>query len=147
MKFFSELSEKLSGTIIFLDIDGTLCGEAGTCPTPAALRTLERLAKNNEIVLCSNGKDLKRNRLMGKLCAVPYLDTRLQKPNKAIAQLVSNKKKKPLVVIGNLFLTDGRFAKNIGARFIRVKTLVGPKEPWYNHAFYWLDENIIARFV
>lgn len=147
MKLFSELTETITGAIVFLDIDGTLCGEGGTHPDPAALRALQRLSKKNEIHLCSNGKNLKRNRGMGKLCGVPYLDTRLQKPNKDIATLVSNKKKKPLVVIGNLYFTDGRFAKNIGARFIKVKTLLAPQEPALAHLFYWLDEKLIRFFV
>jgi predicted HAD superfamily phosphohydrolase YqeG len=147
MKLFSELTETPTNAIIFLDIDGTLCGEGETSPTPAALRALQRIAKKNEIHLCSNGKNLKRNRKMGKHCSVPYLDTRLQKPDKAIAALVTNKKKKSLVVIGNLYYTDGRFAKNIGGHFIKVKTLLAPNEPWPNRIFYWLDENIIAHFV
>lgn len=147
MKFFSELSEKLTGTILFLDIDGTLCGEGGTCPDPAALRVLQRLAKKNEIFLCSNSNNTKRNRSMGKLCGVPYLDTRLQKPSKEIAALVPNKKKKPIVVIGNLNYTDGRFARNSDARFIKVKTLLAPNESWLNRVFYWFDENLIRFFV
>lgn len=147
MKHFSELSEKLSGHIIFMDIDGTLCSEGGTRPTPPALKKLKQLAKKNEIHLCSNSPSKKRNHGMAKICGIPYLDTAFQKPSKEIASLVSNKKKKPLLVIGNLYSIDGRFAKNIGARFIKVKTLLGPKDSLPDRTFFWLDENLISRFV
>ena len=133
--------------MIFLDIDGTLCGEGDNKPEAAALKKLMQLSKKNEIFLCSNSNNTKRNRLMGKRCGVPYLDTRLQKPNKGIADLIKNKNKKPFMVIGNLFYTDGRFAKNIGAEFIKVKTLLGPNDSWLGRVFYFLDENVIARFV
>lgn len=147
MKFFSELTEKLKGAIVFLDIDGTLCGESGQCPDPEALRVVKKLAEHNEVYLCSNGRDSSRNRAMGKLCGVPYLETPLRKPSREIIDLVENKKKKPLVVIGNLNYTDGRFARNIGARFIKVKTVLGVNEGLLNKLFYWFDEHITIRFI
>ncbi len=147
MKFFSELTEEIKGAIVFLDIDGTLCGESGRCPDPEALRALQKLTKHNDVYLCSNGKDFARNRGMSKICGVPYLETSLRKPNREICDLVENKKKKPLVVIGNLNYTDGRFARNIGAKFIKVKTVLGPSEGLLNRLFYWFDEHITARFL
>ncbi len=147
MKFFSELTVKIKGTIVFLDIDGTLCGESGKHPDPAALKVLKRLNKTNEIYLCSNGKDLARNRGMAKLCGVDYLETHLRKPNPEILKLVSHKKGKPLLVIGNLNYTDGRFARNIGARFIKVRTVLGPSEGLLNRLLYWFDEHVIVHFL
>lgn len=147
MKFFSELDARIEGTVIFLDIDGTLTEEGSSQISGKVLRKINELKKKNELHLCSNSDNVKRNRKVAKTCGVPYLETKLRKPNKKLAALVENKKKNPLLVIGNLAIMDGRLAKNIGGTFIQVKTLIGAGEPWLNRVFYFLDAKIFSRFV
>lgn len=147
MKLFSELETSIEKNVIFLDIDGTLTEEGSDRINGAAMRKLNELKKTNNIYLCSNSDKVKRNRKVAKICGVPYLETLLRKPNKDLAGLVQNKKKSPLMVIGNLAIMDGRFAKNIGATFIQVKTLVGAGEPWLNKLFYFLDAKIFSHFI
>ncbi len=147
MKFFSELDASIGKNIIFLDIDGTLTEEGSDRINSKVLRKIAEFKKKNDIYLCSNSDNVKRNRKVAKICGVPYLDTPLRKPNKNLTGLVQNKKNRPLMVIGNLALMDGRFAKNIGGTFIQVKTLVGSGEPWLNRVFYFLDAKIFSHFI
>lgn len=147
MKLFSELDASIEKNIIFLDIDGTLTEEGSDRISSKVLRKLAEFKKKNDVYLCSNSDNVRRNKKVAKVCGVPYLDTPLRKPNKKLAELVKNKTKKPLLVIGNLAVKDGRLAKNIGGTFIQVKTLVGAGEPWLNRVFYFLDAKIFSRFI
>lgn len=147
MKLFSELDALIEKNVIFLDIDGTLTGEGSDRISGKVLRKLAELKKKNEVHLCSNSDKVSRNRKVAKICGVPYLDTPLRKPNKNLVGLVRNEKNRPLMVIGNLAVMDGRFAKNIGGTFIQVKTLIGAGEPWFNRVFYFLDAKIFSHFI
>jgi predicted HAD superfamily phosphohydrolase YqeG len=147
MKFFSELNTPFEGKLIFLDIDGTLTEEGSDKIKAPVLRKIKELKAKNELHLCTNSKDISRNRRVAKTCGVPYLETKLRKPNKKLLDLVGNEGGKPLLVIGNLAIIDGRLARNSGGDFIQVKTLVGRDESWIDKVLYLLDAKIFSRLI
>ena len=147
MEYFHDLKHFPTHSIVFLDIDGTFTGEGSWEVSETALEAIKRLKKTNEVYLCSNGKNEKRKAHFAKVVDVPLLKTSLRKPNKEIVLLVPNKSDKPLVVIGNLAFKDGRLAKNSGAQFIKVKTLLGPDDTLFSRFIYWIDDHLILPLL
>ncbi|OGJ42406.1 hypothetical protein A3J23_02200 [Candidatus Peregrinibacteria bacterium RIFCSPLOWO2_02_FULL_48_14] len=121
----------IKGFLIFLDIDGTLCTDGTTDVDEATLKQISRLKETNTLYLCSNKKNHPRNQAISDLIGIPYLKTKLRKPDPKILNLIKAPIKTPLLVIGDLFWTDGRFARKIGAKFIQVKSKTGTKDPWW----------------
>lgn len=147
MEYFHDLKHLPSQSVIFLDIDGTFTGEGSWDVSEEAFEALKSLKKRNEIYLCSNGKNEARKAHFAKVLGVNQLKTQLRKPDKNIASLVENEKNKPLVVMGNLAFKDGRFAKKIGAQFIKVKTLLGPDDTLFSRFIYWVDDHLLLPLL
>ncbi len=147
MKPFYRLS---TGTIhdhlIFLDIDGTLCSDGRMVLNASTLKTLRALKKNNIIFLVTNKKDHARNAIVSKVTGVPYLKTSYRKPDPRILQLVKPLPKYPRLVIGDLFWTDGRFARKIAARFIQVKAQTASTDAWWIKWAHRVDKFVSTFF-
>ncbi|OHC47303.1 MAG: hypothetical protein A2X69_06185 [Rhodobacteraceae bacterium GWF1_65_7] len=112
-----------SGVVIFLDIDGTLRPDGDQEMDQEVLNKLAELKAKNEVHLISNkGNNIK-------------------KPSREAAKGVDMAGKK-VIVIGDKFLTDGLFAKNIGAEFIKIKRKVSGKEPLFVKFTYLVDDFI-----
>ena len=123
-RFFSEIDvSDITDAIIFLDVDGTLTPDHNSAIPQNALRKITEVKQKNQVILLSN-RNLKFSH---------------RKPRKKILESI-NHKDKSLVVIGDKFLTDGLFAKNIGARFIKVRRLVAPQENILNRTIYFTDD-------
>jgi predicted HAD superfamily phosphohydrolase YqeG len=124
MKLFAELDpSKIKGYFIMLDIDGTLAHDRLSAVEEAIVKQVAALKKNNHIVLVSNRNDHNRNKKVAEMTKVDYLHTNIRKPSRRILKLIKNEGKRPLLMIGDKFLTDGLFAKRVGAKFIKVKRL------------------------
>mgnify|MGYP002813994512 CR=1 FL=1 len=67
-------------------------------------------------------------------------DTDLRKPSKNILELVDESPFKDKLVIGDKFLTDGLFAKNIGAEFTKVARIESENDRFYIKFLYWIDD-------
>ena len=130
----------LKGYTVFLDIDGTLINDDEYKLSEATLRKIRELEANNKLYLCSNSRNHERNRSVAKLSNTPYLDTDLRKPSKKILDLIEDTPFKELLVIGDKFLTDGLFAKNIKAQFIKVTRIESEKDRLYIKFLYWIDD-------
>jgi len=114
---------------IFLDIDGTLVPDKSLNFDNAVMRQLEKLKKNNRVFLCTNSNDKIRNNQIEKMLGLFIVTHNHKKPSsKIIRELGIDKENKNLLVIGDKFLTDGLFALNIGAQFIKVKRRLSGKE-------------------
>jgi hypothetical protein len=46
----------------------------------------------------------------------------------------------PIVVIGDKYLTDGRFANNVKATFVKVRRIIGTTEGLNVRIAYWIDD-------
>jgi len=140
MKLFAELNtDDLKGYLILLDIDGTLTHNRLSAMEHATIEKVKELKKHNTIYLVSNRNDHPRNKKVGERANVDYLETNIRKPSKKIIKLLENPSKKPFLVIGDKFLTDGIFAKRIGAKFIKVKRLTSYKDSILAQITYFID--------
>lgn len=144
MKTFQTLNPKrIRNHVIFLDVDGTLTHDGAVEVDARSLKIIEELKKGNTIYLCSNRKKHARNEAIALKADIPYLKTSMRKPNKKIIELIHQKDKKnqkEFLVIGDKWMTDGLFAKNIGAKLLMVKRLRSPKDWWPVKLSYWLDD-------
>lgn len=141
-KFFRELDAgAIKDYLIFLDIDGTIVEEKRSLVDEATARKIEELKRNNKIYLCSNKKKSDRNLVVSEFLKLPLLATPYKKPNKRMLDFISREDRgnRPLLVIGDRFLIDGLFARNIGSRFIKVKKMIPAKGNLIAKITYWLD--------
>lgn len=147
MKRFHEINEPIKSHIILLDIDGTITGEGDEDVPKESLQKIAELKQSNRVYFCSNGTNEKRKARLSKRCGLICLPNHWLKPDARIATLVENPKKHPFLVIGNLYCRDGKLAKNIGGRFIKVHTILGEKEAWIDRIFYKLDDVFLRFFI
>ncbi|HBI33700.1 MAG TPA: hypothetical protein DEA43_00285 [Candidatus Moranbacteria bacterium] len=119
---------EISNSIIILDIDGTIVSDSEYHIEEDILELISDLKKENTLYLCSNSKDSKRNTKIAEILNVPLINSPHKKPNKAIIDYINNEEKKNIIVIGDKFLTDGIFSKNINAKFIKVRRISNQKE-------------------
>jgi predicted HAD superfamily phosphohydrolase YqeG len=141
MQSFQNLNiSGLKGYQIFLDIDGTLVDDNEVELSEATMQKIRELEANNRLYLCSNSRNHERNRKVAELSGVKYLDTDLRKPSKKILELVDESPFKERLVIGDKFLTDGLFAKNIGAEFTKVARIESGNDRLYIKFLYWIDD-------
>ena len=120
-KFFEELDTPWQGAVIFLDIDGTLRPDGEKDMSPQVLIKLEGLKAQNAVRLISNK------------------GSKIKKPSRVVADGVDIDGKK-VIVIGDKFLTDYLFAKNIGAEFIKVRRKLSGHESFFVKFTYWIDD-------
>lgn len=138
---FSELNvEGLENHLIFLDIDGTLTNDNNHQLNNALLNKIKSLSVKNKVYFCSNKNNCDRNKSLSEKAGIPCLDNTHKKPSGKILELVENKDNWPILVIGDKFLTDGLFAKNIGAKFIKVKRITDQNDSVFNRALYFIDD-------
>ncbi len=119
-KFFEELETPWQGAVIFLDVDGTLRPDGVGEMSLEVLKKLAELRVKNEVHLTSNKEN------------------KAKKPSRKAASGVDLQNKK-VMVIGDKFLTDYLFAKNIGAEFIMVRRKISGRESWFVKLTYLLD--------
>ena len=143
MKLFKELDiEKITRYLIILDIDGTLINDNKHELDDETLDKINKLKQRNRIYLCSNSRNHDRNRKVASMANTEYIDTDLRKPSKKILKLIGHSPFKKRLVIGDKFLTDGIFAKNIKADFIKIKRITSKNDRLYIKFFYWIDDAI-----
>lgn len=148
---FEELNLNLEDRTIFLDIDGTLIADNSQLNfKPEVLNKINFLRQKNQIFLCTNSNDkIRSNKIEGAL-GLPIVTHNHKKPSsKIIKELGLDKENKNLLVIGDKFLTDWLFAKNIGAQFIKVKRKVSGQESILIKLINLADDLVwkIAKFV
>ncbi len=138
--FFRDLpTDTTRHSIIFLDIDGTIVVDGTSEIDPGALQTLARLREHNDVYLCTNGRDAGRNGLVENKTGLKVINGGLRKPSRKILGNIPGPITKPLVVIGDKYLTDALFAKRLKASFVKVKRLRG-SESFSIRISYVLDD-------
>lgn len=137
--------DSLRGYLVFIDIDGTLTVDGGSKVASPIQVWVKNLASVARVHLISNRKDHHRNTRIAQMLGVFYLETGLRKPNPEIFKQISGSFAIPCIVIGDKCLTDGLFAKKIGAKFLKVRRMVGPRESIFIRFLYFIDD--IAAFI
>lgn len=147
MPSFKELNiAGLKGFLIFLDIDGTLINDDAFELDAGTLAKIRELEMNNRIYLCSNSPNRERNLRVAGLSTLEYIDTDLRKPSKKILELVDHSPFKYRLVIGDKFFTDGLFARNIGAQFMKVRRIESEQDRLHVKLLYWIDD-LASRII
>ena len=147
MNLFNELNTvELRDFLILLDIDGTIINDNDHEVCEKNLKIINELKKYNQVYLCSNSRNRKRNIKVAELVNAEYIDTDLRKPSKKILDLIDHTPFSKRLVIGDKFLTDGLFAKNIKAEFIKVKRITSKKDRAYINFLYWIDD-LICKII
>jgi predicted HAD superfamily phosphohydrolase YqeG len=131
---------KITNYTILLDIDGTLTHDGSDDISEEVLAAIKELQETNKIYLCSNKKNHERNHKVAEQTGIPYLETDLRKPSKKILELLPKDSPKDLLVIGDKFLTDGLFAHNIKAKFLKVGRITSSSSTFFTKLTYLIDD-------
>lgn len=134
-------ASQLHGTCIVLDIDGTVAATNSIHVHPRAYQAVQKLKEYSIVVLFSNRCNSKRNHTVAETLGIPYLHTQHRKPFPQVVHSVSayNPKGLPVVVIGDLFLTDGLLALVSRSRYVRVKRITEKNTPLRSRLYFMLD--------
>src|SRR5690348_13147059 len=117
---FTELNPlAFEGAILFVDVDGTITNDRNPAFELSAKQQLRALGEHTLVYLCSNGrKNSDHLRELARETGSVYIETPYKKPDARILDLIPDRAGKRLIVIGDKYLTDGRFGKNIGALYV-----------------------------
>lgn len=117
---FEDAVHLVSGSVVLLDVDGTLVPDGEQVLTSSTKEAISLLKESNNVYLTSNGKNRERTlRLAQELEVNLPKHQPAGKPFKRALEGVDSSYG-PLVVIGDKYLVDGLFALNIGGTFLPV---------------------------
>lgn len=151
-EYFENLdTASIKDSLIFLDVDGTLVADNQASPSEEVLKKVKSLSLRNIVWLCSNSFNGNRNEIIHNLTKLPIIKGH-RKPSKKILSQVSKEDRvlsdgsaRKIIVIGDKILTDGFFARRIGAEFIKVKRKIGKDRLCVK--IYNLLDNIAYTFL
>lgn len=141
LQYFEDMNfEQLRNHLIFLDVDGCLLADNTDKLNEPTRNVINSLIKKNSLVLCTNSRNQIRNKQIEKFTMLLIVNKKNKKPSAKILSelellnLPDDYLQLKKTVIGDKFLTDGRFAKNIGADFIKVRRKTG-------------EDRLVIRFI
>lgn len=144
MEKFLDLNINFIGRIFLLDVDGTLVEDSGENIEAGVIKKVNELKRSNTVYLCTNSRNKRRNSVIEERLGVKIVNLNHKKPSKKILPEVLTRHDKidplKLVVIGDKYLTDGVFAKNIGAKFIKVARITNGYEKIHIKLFNIMDD-------
>lgn len=148
--YFADLDvSALRDSLVALDIDGTLGPHGCERLAQKVLQQIAILVLNGNLVrLVSNNADSERARRLATVLGVEAVESVYRKPNpRAFGNIPEPRLGWPIVVIGDKVLTDGLFAKRLGARFHKVEIVRSRSDPlavrihyaidWVARRFFW----------
>ena len=140
-KYFKELNvANWSGRTIIVDIDGTIATDGSSDFDPLVLEKIQEMALHNSVFLFSNKHLTDRDNKVANKLNIPLLKSTFKKPNKKVIDGLPSNLRKNLLVIGDKILTDGWFARNIGAEFIKVRRLTRKDSNFKTKLIYLIDD-------
>jgi len=148
--YFEDLPlDALKYKVLFIDIDGTLTHDSSSHVSKVIIDKINELKKYNQIFLCTNSRNLARNNELVKQFKLKIANFKYKKPSRKILKEIHIDTDRSLVVIGDKFLIDGLFAKNIGAEFIMTKRYLSGKEFLKIKLFNFVDDMVcyLLRFL
>ena len=129
LQYFWDLdADAIRQKCILLDIDGTIAYAGGSHIHPGVHDMLAKLKEHNEVVLFSNSANTERNYDVAKKLSIPYALSTWRKPFPQVLDAVPNPQHLPMLIIGDLFITDGLLAVFSGSRYLRVRRFVSENE-------------------
>ncbi len=142
--FFEHLPP-IANALIFLDIDGTLLPDGDREIEQAVRDRLHALTVTNIVYLATNSRNQERKQRLQKELGIPLTPTAHKKPWKTVLTGIDTSGK-DMVVIGDKFLTDYVFAKQIHARCILVQRKRSYRERLMIR-FIYLFDGVCAKLV
>lgn len=144
--FFEDLDVRtLQGYRVLLDVDGTLVADGGHSLDPRVFTCAQSLAHTNTVILHSNKRSNARLQTLAQaIGATPLLGVS-RKPSMGILRHIPDDAR-PLIVIGDKWITDGWFARRVGARFIRVRRKISSRDSTVARLAYAIDD-LLGRAV
>lgn len=125
--FFEDAAFDFAGQTVFLDVDGTLAPDNSVQFSPEVMQEVRDLSAKNRVLLCTNKRNTERWRELERILSLPVVTRRHKKPSRRVLEDAPHIGAER-IVIGDKFLTDGVFARRIGACFIRVRRKVSGRE-------------------
>ncbi len=136
---FEQCTDVITGATVFLDVDGTLMPDNSLTATDVVLAKVKELAVNNRVLLCTNKRNPDRWAMLETLFGLPVITRRHKKPSRKVLDEAGGIGRSR-VVIGDKYLTDGLFAKRIGARFLKVERKLSGRETVMTKAVNFFDD-------
>lgn len=145
-RLFEDSVKDVRGRIILLDVDGTLLPDGAPKMDEGARNAVARLRQWNTVYLVSNGDDTARVARFAYELEVDIAPAGVPagKPFARAARGISSER--PLLVIGDKFITDGLFARALGAPFLRVRSKRSGLERFSVRVSYML-ESVVSWFL
>ncbi len=112
--------QHFSGYRIIVDLDGTLACPSRDVLADDVIAVVHALQRTNDVFLFSNNFDGARSRRVAAAIGVPYLTAHCRKPRRAVLDALPPSEK-PIVIIGDKFLTDELLSYFTGTQYIRVR--------------------------
>lgn len=130
----------LTDATILLDVDGTLLPDGVDNITTSVSVAAQELALKNEVYLVSNGTDRARVERIATQLSIPVAPAGVPagKPRATAAAGIESTNKR-LIVMGDKYLTDGLFARVIGADFVRIERKESGNESFSIRVINWVD--------
>lgn len=126
MVVFDKASLFFKNKLILLDVDGTIVSDSTSILTEKTKSIIFLMREDNDIYLCSNSSDRDRIEELAYVLEVKVVESRYKKPSTKILDYLPTGR--DVIVIGDKWLTDGLFAININASFIKVKSQINGEE-------------------
>ncbi len=135
--------------VVIVDIDGTLVCSSRSTVSPRVAAVVRALQQHNAVYLFSNSYNQKRSRAIAHALGVPYIPAPHKKPRAKILTYIPHRPHKRIVVIGDKYLTDGLFARFIGATYIRVARYRCPDDSLFDKANCLCDDVVytVLRWI
>jgi predicted HAD superfamily phosphohydrolase YqeG len=147
LEYFKDINyQKYKDYTIILDVDGTLLVEGENIVGKEESVVVEKLKANNQVFIFSNNRNKERSKAIADQLVCPYLDSPFRKPNKRILNYLPENKK-PILVIGDKFLTDIVFARIIKADYILVKSKRSKTDSMGMKLFCYVDDIVSKIFL
>lgn len=145
LPFFEEIKTDFREKTVFLDVDGTLLPDGEKDIEQKTIEQIKKLKQNNRVLFCTNCSDIERTGYLAGRVGLEIANCHHKKPSKRVLDGLSLPHNN-FVVIGDKFLTDGLFAKNIGAEFIMVKKKISGRESNKIKIIYFMDALIYELY-
>ena len=141
-----DIAKQVSGSVIYLDVDGTLVTDGHTSISPEVQRDVLLLSEKNRVILASNGNDTRTKALAGRLGVEHVSGCHKPFPNKLQR---ATAKDNNIIVIGDKYITDGLLAVFLKGAFYRSSRLTSSKDSLVTQVVNQIDDLVymIVPFV
>lgn len=148
-KFFHEIpTESLVGSVVVLDIDGTITCSSQMCVRDSVRAKVAQICEKNTVYIFSNNFNGVRSRQIARDLGIAYIEAPHKKPSTKILRYIDHGVS-PIVTIGDKFLTDELFARFAKVSYLRVRRYRCANDSLWDRLACGIDDlsYVIARIL